>query len=146
MPAEQRVLFLATDTLSCWYLIITIILTARFVDSITCPYETSAGSSSVLASVSASSSVASGISGSISNTNKVAGAIGKRKVCPDFKDNENEKFCCPSHVVPGSYYCCSLESLNKIEAEQAAELRRQFIKKLVLLSNSLVNEKGVGSV
>lgn len=99
------------------YIIVPLILVLRIVDAVTCPSESS-------------SSGVSGSGGGGSGLNKPA-AIAKRKVCPDFKDNEDEKYCCPSHIIPGSYYCCSQEHLYKIEAEQAAEIRRQFIKKLV---------------
>ncbi|VDM38499.1 unnamed protein product [Toxocara canis] len=85
------------------YFLLPLVLMVRVVNAITCPLETVAGSKP-------SSST-------------------KRKVCPDFKDDISEKFCCPSHVVPGSYYCCSEEHLSVMEAEEAAELRRQFIKK-----------------
>lgn len=99
------------------YIVVPLILILRIVDAVTCPMESSqTGSSS---------------GGSISNSANKPMTLTKRKVCPDFKDNEDEKYCCPSHVVPGSYYCCSQEHLYKIEAEQAAEIRRQFIKKLV---------------
>lgn len=88
------------------YVLLPLIMLFRFTSAVTCPFEAIAGTKS-------SSST-------------------KRKVCPDFKDDISEKFCCPSHVVPGSYYCCSEEHLSVMEAEEAAELRRQFIKKLVI--------------
>ncbi|OZC10841.1 hypothetical protein X798_02264 [Onchocerca flexuosa] len=111
--------FLGTLTTILYYryIIVPLILVLRIVDAVTCPSESSG-------------SGVSGSSSSSSNLNKPT-AITKRKVCPDFKDNENEKYCCPSHIIPGSYYCCSQEHLYKIEAEQAAEIRRQFIKKNV---------------
>lgn len=111
--------FLGTLTAILYYryIIVPLILVSRIVDAVTCPSESSGSS------VSGSSSSSSGL-------NKPT-TITKRKVCPDFKDNEDEKYCCPSHIIPGSYYCCSQEHLYKIEAEQAAEIRRQFIKKLV---------------
>uniref|UniRef100_A0A915BFZ8 Uncharacterized protein n=1 Tax=Parascaris univalens TaxID=6257 RepID=A0A915BFZ8_PARUN len=84
------------------YVLLPLIMLLRFTSAVTCPFEAIAGTKS-------SSST-------------------KRKVCPDFKDDITEKFCCPSHVVPGSYYCCSEEHLSVMEAEEAAELRRQFIK------------------
>lgn len=100
------------------YVIVPLILLSRIVDAVTCPSELS------------TSGISSSSSSSSSGFSKPA-AITKRKVCPDFKDNEDEKYCCPSHIIPGSYYCCSQEHLYKIETEQAAEIRRQFIKKLV---------------
>uniref|UniRef100_A0A915PI79 Uncharacterized protein n=1 Tax=Setaria digitata TaxID=48799 RepID=A0A915PI79_9BILA len=100
------------------YIIVPLILFLRIVDAVTCPSESSG-------------SGAAGSSSSSTGLNKPT-AITKRKVCPDFKDNEDEKYCCPSHIIPGSYYCCSQEHLYKIEAEQAAEIRRQFIKNAVI--------------
>ncbi|VDN04903.1 unnamed protein product [Thelazia callipaeda] len=95
------------------YIIVPLILVIQLVDTVTCPLEaTGSGSSSASTSVS----------------NKPA-MLAKRKMCPDFKDREEQKYCCPSHIVPGSYYCCSQEHLYRIEAEKAAEIRRQFIKK-----------------
>lgn len=110
--------FLGTLTAILYYryIIVPLILVLRIVDAVTCPFESSASS----------------VSNSNNGLNKPK-AITKRKVCPDFKDNEDEKYCCPSHIIPGSYYCCSQEHLYKIEAEQAAEIRRQFIKKLVVI-------------
>uniref|UniRef100_A0A8R1XXB4 Uncharacterized protein n=1 Tax=Onchocerca volvulus TaxID=6282 RepID=A0A8R1XXB4_ONCVO len=108
--------FLGTLTTILYYryIIVPLILVLRIVDAVTCPSESSG-------------SGVSGSSSSSSSLNKPT-ALSKRKVCPDFKDNEDEKYCCPSHIIPGSYYCCSQEHLHKIEAEQAAEIRRQFIK------------------
>ncbi|VDK62141.1 unnamed protein product [Gongylonema pulchrum] len=105
-----------TNLLYCRYIILPLILVLRIVDAVTCPLE----SSSQIGSASSSSSASKSLT------------LTKRKICPDFKDNEDEKYCCPSHVVPGSYYCCSQEHLYKIEAEKAAEVRRQFIKKTSL--------------
>lgn len=53
----------------------------------------------------------------------------KRKICPDFKDNINEEYCCPSQVVPGSYYCCTFEHLKQLQDIQTAQLRKLFFKK-----------------
>ncbi|VDK75700.1 unnamed protein product [Litomosoides sigmodontis] len=119
--------FLGTLTAILYYryIIVPLILVLRIVDAVTCPFESSGSSSS-------------GSSSSNSGLNKPK-AITKRKVCPDFKDSEDEKYCCPSHIIPGSYYCCSQEHLYKIEAEQAAEIRRQFIKKLVFIFHALLS-------
>ncbi|CAJ0933204.1 unnamed protein product, partial [Mesorhabditis belari] len=53
--------------------------------------------------------------------------IQKEKHCPDFKDEANKSYCCPSKVSMGSYFCCTLEDIEKIEAEESSRQWRLFI-------------------
>ncbi|CAD5220874.1 unnamed protein product [Bursaphelenchus okinawaensis] len=53
----------------------------------------------------------------------------KPKSCPDFKDSAEQKHCCPSRITYGTYYCCTSEQLQEIEAEISAEKRREFLKR-----------------
>uniref|UniRef100_A0A0N5AGR2 WAP domain-containing protein n=1 Tax=Syphacia muris TaxID=451379 RepID=A0A0N5AGR2_9BILA len=52
-----------------------------------------------------------------------------QKMCPGFKDAKNRNFCCPSHVDPGSFFCCTEQQFYEFESEETAQLRRQFLKK-----------------
>lgn len=45
------------------------------------------------------------------------------KHCPDFKDDEDETYCCTSRVEPGSYYCCNWEKKQQ-EAGHGNEFSR----------------------
>uniref|UniRef100_A0AC34PUM0 Uncharacterized protein n=1 Tax=Panagrolaimus sp. JU765 TaxID=591449 RepID=A0AC34PUM0_9BILA len=51
-----------------------------------------------------------------------------RKSCPDFKDDVDQFSCCPSSITPGTFYCCTAEKKEEIDAELAAEARRVFIR------------------
>jgi hypothetical protein len=68
------------------------------------------------------------------NTDTVAkllsasGITAHRKSCPDFKDKANEFSCCPSTITPGTFYCCTEEAKEEIDAELAAEARRIFFR------------------
>jgi hypothetical protein len=53
----------------------------------------------------------------------------KPKSCPDFKDDADQSYCCPSRITFGSYYCCTIQQKHEIQSEIAAERRRQFVKK-----------------
>ncbi|VDD98139.1 unnamed protein product [Enterobius vermicularis] len=64
-------------------------------------------------------------------TGVVLKASGQQKTCPGFKDAKNRNFCCPSHVDPGSYFCCTETQFYEYESEESAQLRRQFFKKFV---------------
>lgn len=55
-------------------------------------------------------------------------STGQQKTCPGFKDAKNRNYCCPSHVDPGSFFCCTEEQFYEFESEENAQLRRQFVK------------------
>lgn len=69
------------------------------------------------------------------NTDTVAkllsasGITAHRKSCPDFKDDTDQSSCCPSSITPGTFYCCTQEKREEIDAELAAEARRIFFRK-----------------
>lgn len=84
------------------YFLFPLFVLIRFTNAIVCPVDSAAGSKPL--------------------------GNARQKICPDFKDEEKQQFCCPSHVVPGSYYCCSEDHLSDMEAREAAEFRKQFIK------------------
>jgi hypothetical protein len=68
------------------------------------------------------------------NTDTVAkllsasGIATHRKSCPDFKDEVNQSFCCPSSITPGTFYCCTEEKREEIDALLAAEARKIFFR------------------
>jgi hypothetical protein len=51
------------------------------------------------------------------------------KSCPDFKDSDEDRFCCPSSIDPGMFYCCDEHEMATIEQQQSAVRLRQFVRK-----------------
>ncbi|KAI6176025.1 Protein R05C11.4 [Aphelenchoides bicaudatus] len=70
----------------------------------------------------------------------------KPKSCPDFKDDSDQSYCCPSRITFGSYYCCNVQQKNDILSELASERRRQFVKKylaVIIISTILLSILGI---
>jgi len=55
------------------------------------------------------------------------------KSCPDFKDGDDDRFCCPSSIDPGMFYCCDQREMTAIEQQQSAIRLRQFVRKYLVV-------------
>ncbi|CAJ0587370.1 unnamed protein product, partial [Mesorhabditis spiculigera] len=49
-----------------------------------------------------------------------------QKTCPDFKDFDNQSYCCPSNLQSRGYFCCTLNQVEEFKAQARSKEWQQF--------------------